>query len=303
MHINDIGYFLAILEHRSLQRAAAAVGLTQPALTKCVHRLEEALGTKLFERGPGGTVPTRAALTFADHARRLDTEYTAAMRTLGDLAAGEAAVVRIGATPTWEFLAGQALLDFLPHRPATRLKLSIMFSDKLLDALGRGDIDLALATAPRVGTGFDALRLSDEEMQPIARARHPLFHLGRDVRVDDFVGTAWAVPRAGVSSRDQLDAAFAARGLPSITVQVELDGSGALGSFPLLARCDLIGLCPGALLPSAAAIGLLPFGVDALRLSTFPTLVTRKDAAQAPVVAAFIASLAASARPMRAPSD
>ena len=297
MNIRDVGYFLAIVEHKSLQRASIAMGLSQPALTKCVHRLEEALGVRLFERGPGGTLPTPAALGFLEYAKRMNADYGGAMQTMGDLAASDAAVIRLGTTPTWEFLVNEAIVEFLPQRPASRFRVSILFSDKLLSALANGQIDLALVTAPRSDPAFDAVPLSDDVMVPVARLAHPLHHLGRAPMLADLAAANWALPRTGVRSRDQLEQVFSAQNLPSPIVQVEVDGGTPLGTFTLLNRCDLIGLCPSCLFQTAAAAGLLPLAVDALRLATGPSLVRRKDSVLTPVVEMFIRRMAASAKP------
>jgi DNA-binding transcriptional LysR family regulator len=61
----------AIATHRSLKRAAAALGLIQPALTKALQELEELLGTRLFDRQPRGTQPNAMGEAVAASARRM----------------------------------------------------------------------------------------------------------------------------------------------------------------------------------------------------------------------------------------
>ncbi len=297
MNIRDLGYFLAIVEYKSLQRASIAMGLSQPALTKCVHRLEEALGVRLFERGPGGTLPTQAALSFLEYAKRMNADYGGAMQMMGDLAASEAAVIRLGTTPIWEFLVHEAIGEFLPQRPASRFRVSILFSDKLLSALANGYIDLALVTAPKSDPAFEVVNLSDDVMVPVARSAHPLHHLGRAPTLTELAAASWALPRTGVLSRDQLEQVFSTQNLPAPIVQVEVDGGAPLGTFTLLNRSDLIGLCPSCLSNTAAAAGLLPLVVDGLKLRTGPSLVTRKDSVLTPVVEMFIRRVAELAKP------
>ena len=55
MELRDIEYFAVIAEHGHLGRAADALGLSQPALSKSLRRLEQALQVKLVKRTPKGS--------------------------------------------------------------------------------------------------------------------------------------------------------------------------------------------------------------------------------------------------------
>jgi DNA-binding transcriptional LysR family regulator len=66
-HLRALG---DVLELRSLNRAAEAAGLSQPALTQGIAKLERKLGVRLFDRHSGGVVPTAAGIALADRARR-----------------------------------------------------------------------------------------------------------------------------------------------------------------------------------------------------------------------------------------
>ncbi|WP_141104185.1 helix-turn-helix domain-containing protein, partial [Noviherbaspirillum denitrificans] len=52
MNLNDIDYLATVAEHRHVGRAADALGLTQPALTRAIARMEALVGMPLFERHP-----------------------------------------------------------------------------------------------------------------------------------------------------------------------------------------------------------------------------------------------------------
>ena len=57
MLAKDLSYFAAIAEKGSLAKAALSLNVSQPALTKCVRRLETQLQVKLFNRTPDGASP------------------------------------------------------------------------------------------------------------------------------------------------------------------------------------------------------------------------------------------------------
>ena len=66
-HLRAIGH---IIPERSLNRAADAAGLSQPALTQGLGKLERQLGTRLFERNPDGMTATAAGLALAERTER-----------------------------------------------------------------------------------------------------------------------------------------------------------------------------------------------------------------------------------------
>jgi len=60
LRMRQVSLLLSIQEHRTLRAAALAMGMTQPAATKMLHELEDALGTKIFDR-TGRTLTLNAA--------------------------------------------------------------------------------------------------------------------------------------------------------------------------------------------------------------------------------------------------
>ena len=70
MDLRDLTYFEVIAELGHLGQAADRLGRTKPALTKCVHRLEAALGAKLFQREGRSIVITPAGSLLLAQARR-----------------------------------------------------------------------------------------------------------------------------------------------------------------------------------------------------------------------------------------
>src|SRR5262245_11916520 len=93
----EIDYFLAICESRNLGRAAENLGVSQPALTRSLQRLEARFGAQLFLRAPRGVelTPIGAALRArVDQARMALHD---AEREVGQLAAGKIGKLRVGA--------------------------------------------------------------------------------------------------------------------------------------------------------------------------------------------------------------
>src|SRR3546814_1073625 len=95
--LRDIANFVTVLEQGSFMRAALFLGITQPALSKSVRRLEEETGLTLIARNSRPIQLTSQGLAFLEHARRLRVDYAEAMRAADGLRTGSAGLLRIGA--------------------------------------------------------------------------------------------------------------------------------------------------------------------------------------------------------------
>jgi len=74
MQLQQMRHVVAVIEQRSLAAAAKTLGISQPALSKSLRRLETYLGVKLFERTPRGMLATEFGREFAQHARAIALE-------------------------------------------------------------------------------------------------------------------------------------------------------------------------------------------------------------------------------------
>lgn len=150
MNLRDLRYMLAVAEHRHFGRAAEACRVSQPTLSVQLRKLEEELGTVLFERGSKQVVPTPICDLLLAHARIAVAEadaMVAVARAANDPLRG---AMRIGIIPT----LGPYLLPlvFGPLRTALP-ELDIEpwedVTGALLDRLRAHDLDAAiLATEP-----------------------------------------------------------------------------------------------------------------------------------------------------------
>ncbi|MCK9512398.1 MAG: LysR substrate-binding domain-containing protein [Pigmentiphaga sp.] len=157
--LRDIEYFVAVVEHGGLARAAVALGISQPALSKSLKRLEEESGLLLLHRDSRPIQPTSAGLVFLEHARRLRAEYHDAVRNAAELRAGAAGLLRLGATgATLDDVVLPVLARLLPRRPAMRVQITAALSDELAAQVESGQLDIAvLPTYDGAGNSPDTL--------------------------------------------------------------------------------------------------------------------------------------------------
>ena len=78
LDVTRLRQLAVIVRHRSFSKAAEAIGISQPALSKNIRTLERALGVRLLERGRFGALPTEFGLALARHADAIDAELGSA---------------------------------------------------------------------------------------------------------------------------------------------------------------------------------------------------------------------------------
>ncbi|MBR1129163.1 LysR family transcriptional regulator [Bradyrhizobium iriomotense] len=139
--------FLAVDEHRSFTRAAHVLNRTQSAVSVQIRRLEERLGTKLFQRTRAGVVPTATGQELRAYARRilaLNAEAVGALR-----ARKADAVVRLGVMDDYGTIIIPPLLaSFAKHYPLVRVEIETGLTATMPARLGDA-YDLVIAMHPQ----------------------------------------------------------------------------------------------------------------------------------------------------------
>ena len=172
---------IAILRHGSLRRAAQALGVTQPTLSKSLARLEDELGVTLFDRSGSGARATPIGRYIADRAARMVEDSDRLQREVALLASGEAGEARIGFGPAMRpvFMPNFAEVVALKH-PRLRLRLMSEGRPYLLAALLAGQLDI-IVVADGDGLGDDDLVRTEVMRDPlvaVAGKSHPLARQG-----------------------------------------------------------------------------------------------------------------------------
>jgi DNA-binding transcriptional LysR family regulator len=286
--LRDLSYFLAVVTHGHLGRAASACDVTQPALSKSLKRLEDETGLALFRRAGRTIRPTSEGLAFADHARRVVNQYEDAVRHAEGLRAGTGGLLRLGATAaTMDTVVMPALERLLPAQPGLQVVLTLALSDELPDRVEHGDLDLAVAPSDRArggvlrheAVGQDVLRL-------VAGRRNPLLRQPA-ITLADLAGRRWILPKRTSVARQRLDAFFALADQPLPRAALEVDFISA-GALKLVAGTDLLTLAPAALLQDSGEAGVAALAIAAaLPLTRDISLLSRRQVVWSPMMKAF----------------
>ena len=230
METRDLDYLLAVEEHGGIGKAAEALGMSQPALTKAIQRVEAQTGLALFQRTANGVAPTQAGSLFLARARRIALEYEDALKEMHAIRSGEQGMLSLGYSPTVPAaLVLGACRQLLKERPAARLRLRRRLARDLVDLLVAGELDLIVAPEPTPdANGLSFVELFRDSLSVLADESHPL-HLKRNLRLADLADQEWLLPGPTILVRQQVDAAFARQGLDLPKLRVETDfGSTSL---------------------------------------------------------------------------
>ena len=202
--MQQIRYFLAICEHGGFSRAAEACGVTQPALTTALKRLEQEVGGDLFHREGRRLVLSEVGRLVKPHLEKLFQETDAAMAVARNFRLLRATPLRIGVMPTIgpARISGYLALFRTAH-PGIDVAVSEASLDRLLHQLEDNELDLALASAPDgLPDGFRSERLYDERYV-VAFRPGDRFETMKAVRLADVSGESY-VDRLSCEIREQV---------------------------------------------------------------------------------------------------
>lgn len=298
MELRDFEYFAVIAEHGHLGRAAESLGLSQPALSKSLRRLESAMQAKLVKRTPKGIDLTPAGSMLISQVGKLRLSLDDVMRAVADLSQGRAGQVRIGAGAA---LAAELLPTacgaLMQASPRATLKISVETADNLVPVLLAGELDVVISII--AAPAYEHLvqeHLFDEHMVVVSSARHQLAGRQR-VTLADLAQERWALSATNVASWQWMRRAFETKGLkPPRTAMI---GPTTL-RLPIIAASDLIGFCATRTLRQLASqYGLTRLNAKELQWIRRIGVIYRKDAYLSPVAKRLIEIVKTTARGMR----
>jgi DNA-binding transcriptional LysR family regulator len=298
MELDHVDAFVTIVRRGGFTRAASALRLSQPAISRRVHLLEEELGAPLFERMRRGVVLSEAGRAFLPYAEALlasvrdGIEAVEALRGTGRGTVTLAVVGTLASTPLTE-----RLRRFREKHPAIDLRLRTALSAEVSALVLGGDATLGVRYGIEPHPDLVTTKIHDEPMLPVCSARHRLAR-ARRLQPEALAGEPWLAfpPRPGrAAGREPYSAALehrlAACGLGAATI-VPIDS--------LTAQKRMVEAGFGlALLPASSvdeelrAKTLHVLRVPALRVTIPVALIHRRRAFQSGATKALAGILAA----------
>lgn len=256
---------VAVAESRSVHRAARALGLQQPVLSRLLGEAEALIGARLFERSSHGSVPTAQGRLILPRARFA----LRSMERLSDLTAGDITPIRLGCIPRAMHTVLPRLLERVyPAQDAAadasprdmRFEVREGNSMDLFDALVTGDLDFSILRGnvrDIGGEGDDEWvieRLFDERTVIYCAADHPDIPPGQ-VSLSRLAALGWTLPERGTTSRGAFDAFWTQQGLAAIRPLMETRSFEA--NLALVAASRLVSIAPESIVRRHVGFGVL----------------------------------------------
>jgi LysR family transcriptional regulator, transcription activator of glutamate synthase operon len=175
IEFDQLRCFVAVAEARSFTRAAAAVHLSQPALSRQIKRLEEELGTVLLKRQVRRVECTPDGLLLLPMARNIVMRVDEAARIIRERVGQSSSQMRIGATgPVLTYLLPGILASFRQRNPSIKVDIKELDDTELEHWTLAGDLDCAILTVWGSMPDVTVEPLLSEEIFAILPDTHPL---------------------------------------------------------------------------------------------------------------------------------
>lgn len=212
MNLHLFRLFAAVAKAGSFSRAADALYLSQPSVSKGVRDFEAQVGSRLLERrGPGGVTLTEAGSLLMRHATALFAAERAAEEELAALRGLHRGTLAVGASTTVATYHLPAILGaFHQRHPEIELRLTSANTREIADLLSARELDIALVEGPVEDPGIEVRPWRQEEMVLIAAPAHRLARASDPVPTAAIAEEIVIVREPGSGTRDVALAALEA---------------------------------------------------------------------------------------------
>lgn len=185
--------FLAVAEAGSFSRASTTYGISQPALSKSIQKLEGLYGVELFERQARGVILTPFGVLLQRRAAAAMNELDHARDEIRAMQHGSDAVLRIGCGPMWAMRVVPEILKTLEGEfSGFRSDVTLQHRNGLIEKLEAHELDVAVSSfvePPRsAAIGFQ--KLNSVTSIIVARKDHPV-HSRAPRKIEDLAGYSW----------------------------------------------------------------------------------------------------------------
>jgi len=214
MELRQLRYFVAIVDHGSLSRAARVLHIAQPALTQQIHQLEEELATQLLHRSAQGVLATDAGKTFYEHAQAILKQVGDAKSAVAQSTLRPAGMVALGIPQSVSgALALPLLVAVRETYPEISLQLTEELSGNLIEQLRSGRINLAVLFDDGQLHPFATVPLVEEEMMFVTRSDSRFAVQGESVTLAEALASPLILPSLQHGVRPRIEAVVRSAGL------------------------------------------------------------------------------------------
>lgn len=230
--LGDLRAFIAVAELASFRAAAETIHLSQPALSRRIDKLEDALGVRLFDRDTRNVELTAVGRDFARKARSLLDDLDEILLGVRDVAANRSGQVTLACIPsTVHYFLPAVLSEYHKRFPRIRVRIIDESANEVLSAVAHGEAELGLDMTGSDEPTLEFEPLLTEAFVAACHRDHPLARqstvtwaeLSRYdfMTVDKASGNRLVMDLALASRRDRPPACFEARHVSTLVAFVE----------------------------------------------------------------------------------
>lgn len=246
LKIRHIHVVLAIADMGNLLRAAQALNITQPAISKALAEVEDVIGERLFDRTPFGTRPTPVGEALIRHGRNVLTDLDRVHDALEAIRRGDAGTLRVGVfslIAEWEPIS-RAINDLRELSRGLSLIIEDGNMEDLVLKLEAGSLDVVVGRYPYAAQQqhHTVRGLGPDRIVLVAGAAHPLLRSEIPLTLASLMAYTWILPPARNIVRMQLEMEIAAARL--VLSEMPLTSLSMPVNIRLVQTTDFIMLMP-----------------------------------------------------------
>lgn len=250
MTLNELRYIVALARERHFGRAAEAAFISQPTLSVAVKKLEDELGTQLFERTKHDVTPTPVGERIVEQAQQI----LESVQRIRETARGDAdqlhGPLRLGAIYTiGPYLLPHLVPELHERAPAMPLILEEGYTHELRRRLKQGELDAILISLPFEEPGVVTMPLYDEPFVAVLPSTHPAA-LQEEIDLSELARADLLMLGPGHCFRDQI-----IEHCPECGRSVSTDGHPALGGSSLETLRHMVASGLGVTVLPCTAVG------------------------------------------------
>lgn len=224
MNINQLELFLAVIDSRSIARAAERTHRSPGAVSLQLHKLAEELHAKLFVRRGNGLTPTLAALRLADRAKEVvDLRRHIYQEFENDLSKDTRPFELATGVTTLIYQLGYRLRDLRKRYPDTQIRVTLSATEEMVTGLLDRRFDLALISLPVSEKNLKLMPLFDEELLVLRPSAKKVDgrHIGT-LRISELTNVPFLLDHRHSNGRLIIDQFFKKIGVtPNVVMEAE----------------------------------------------------------------------------------
>lgn len=301
MDLRQARHLVAVIEHGNVLRAAAAIHLSQPALSKSIQNLEAELGVPLLERGPRGVAPTIYGLALLRHARLLLNQGDQALAEIRAIREGQLGHLRLGVANFAIPSLPAVVAKLLASKPGLSIDVVDGTYEGLTELVREGALDAVVSGLPPVHRAEDLVHEELISTNFVLACRPDCMPFQpAPVTIASLDGVQWILPNRPQAIIDLWELGFRTMGV--MPPRVVLQSASMMFIKALLMEGPFVTLLPrGIVQPEVENGRLTAIELEHPFAQVSEGIIYRPGGVQPPALAALIEAIRATAEKPGAP--